>query len=315
VRGEVSVEKGVIVTKPVQGSVAARLIAKDNTLFFKLESLSVLSNLLPIQLSKDWYKYDLADTEQGKCIKSGKGSSSLLGSQVLTDIPVKNTKFTGPGKFDGTNSLHFTGTVDNTRLKAAIDKANKELSADCKLGVSSDDFKNVSITYELWRGLARDRLKLNIVDAKSKTNDEITLDTAAYNQSVKIDAPAGAVDIKKYMENEAQKETTAAANDATRRADLAKAAAAAEQYAAAHKGVYPPTAGAFAPLVATLVEPQSGHPYVVTATGPPTAVGVIQYVRSARCQGNVAASISPANSKTYAVVMYLESGATVCTGK
>jgi Tfp pilus assembly protein PilE len=97
--------------------------------------------------------------------------------------------------------FHFTGTMDNSKLQAAIDAANKNLSADCKLDISADDYKTVSVTYELWRGWSADRLRFSVVDSSSKTNAEFTIDSSAYSKPVTIEAPKDAKDLTQALKD------------------------------------------------------------------------------------------------------------------
>jgi hypothetical protein len=212
ITGEISAAKGVLVPvgENTTGSVSGHVVVTDQTLYFKVVSLSFLSGLIPKDVLDTWYKYDLGQTEPGKCMKQGKGKGSYLGSDILTDIPVKKAAFAGLETVNGAQSLHYRGVIDNDKIKAAVDKANQKLSADCKLDISADDYKGVSITYDLWRGFAKDRLKLSINDAPSKTNTEVMIDSSAYDKPVKIDAPSGAKDVEQLLKDLQSQQTLGA---------------------------------------------------------------------------------------------------------
>jgi hypothetical protein len=186
-----------LVTSAAQtGTLAAQLRLVSQIAYFKIDSISLFSALIPITISKDWYKYDLSSSASTSiCVTAKKDSGSLFGSSILTKVPVKGDAFKGIDSIDGTPMLHYIGTVDNSKLKAAIDSANKKLSADCQLDVSVDDYKNITITYELWRGWSKDRISFEIADSNAKTKSIITLDTGAYNKPVTIDAPKDAKDV------------------------------------------------------------------------------------------------------------------------
>jgi hypothetical protein len=303
VTGQLSVNSGVVVPagSSTSGSLSGHVVVTNQVLYFKIISLSVLSDLLPIKISDDWYKYDLASTDTGKCLNKGKSSGSYLGNPVLTQIPVKNAAFLGFSTINGTRMLHYRGTIDNSKLKAAIDKANEKLSADCRLDISADDFKNVSVTYELWHGLSKDRLKVSVVDSSAKTNSEITLDSSGYNKPVKIDAPSSAKDVSQLLSDLTQVKGAATGptkpaatpmptptpspapapdtSDATRKANLAGYLAAYQ--AKAKNGFFPtnpPAVSVNAPA------PTTRPPYtVIKAT--PTALGQIEYRPGGACQG------------------------------
>jgi hypothetical protein len=314
ITGKVSAGAGIVSRGGSSGSLAGHIITTDNVLYFQIQSLSFLSDLLPVKISKDWYKYDLGKSNDDKCLKSGKSSGSVLGSQIMTKIPVKNAKFLGPDSFNGTSALHYSGTVDNSKLQAAIDNANKGLSADCKIDVSADDFKNLSITYEIWRGLSKDRLKLSVADSHDKTNASMTFDTGAYNKPVSIKAPAGAKDASQLIKDlEASAGPQDSAADVTRQSDLAQLSSLAEQYSSNHRGAYPATALILSKQGFSKTDPTTKKAYQIVGTRP-TAVGQIEYMLSAKCDANniTAMVVSPANNRAYALVTMLDGGDTVC---
>jgi hypothetical protein len=317
-KGELKADKGSVVTAGAEsGSLSGQIILTDNTVYFKLDSFSVLSQLLPVKLSNDWYKYALGN-ENSKCTSTAKDSGSFLGSDFVTNIPIKNNKFTGFDKFDGTNALHYTGTLDNSKLKTVIDNANKNLSADCKLDFTADDFKNLSVTYELWRGWSKDRLSLNFVDTSdpsSKVTSSLTLDTGSYNEPVTVTAPANAKDASELVKDLTGDATsTSNPNDTARKNDMARLAATVEEYASTHKGVYPATAAILSKQGFTGTDPETKKPYAIVAT-PPTTVGQIEYVLSAKCDVNAttAVSVKPVDNTFYALVAKLDEGTTTCS--
>ncbi len=198
VTGQLSISGGVIMpgASNQSGSLAGQIRLLSQVAYFKIESFSLLTQLLPIKISNDWYKYDFSSVDTvKKCQAKQKDSGSLLGSAILTKIPVKNASFKGIDTISGSPMMHFVGTVDNSKIKQAIDDANKNLSADCKLDISPDDYKTVSVTYDIWHGWSKDRALINVVESTTKSKSSITFDTGSYNKPVKIDAPTGAKDV------------------------------------------------------------------------------------------------------------------------
>lgn len=181
---------------PSTGTLAAQLRVVANTLYVKLDSFSLLTALLPVKISDSWYKYDLSTANAtSKCSLPTNQSGTVLGNQILTKFPVKQTAFKGIDTINGTQMMHYVGMLDNSKLQGAIDAANKGLSADCKIDITADDFKNIELKYDIWRGWGSDRLQLNVYDTAAKTKATITLDTSGYNKPVTITAPTGAQDI------------------------------------------------------------------------------------------------------------------------
>jgi hypothetical protein len=303
------------------GSVSGQLKVVDQTLYFQLGTISYLTQLLPIKISDSWYKYELGDTDTGKCLSKGKESGSFLGSQVLTDIPVKNTHFAGLDTIAGGKAWHFSGTVDNAKIKAAIDKANKQLSADCKIDATDDDFKNVVITYDLWRGFGKDRLKIDADDTKDKTKSELILDTSDYNKPANITAPAGAQDVKTLIQQlfgSLGSDVTAgdsfgSTGDTQRKNDLSRLAAAAEAYAADHSGSYPANAAAMSQAAVEQTfsgsDPTTKKPYAFVATKP-ASVGQVQYVLGKTCNLATNLATDTGTSRNFALVTLYEDGKT-----
>ncbi len=193
---------GVVVTPASQGSIAGQLRLLSQVVYFKIESFSLLSAFFPTKIPNDWYKYDLGSSgdSANKCLDNKKDSGALFGSSILTRIPVKGAAFKGIETINGSPMLHFVGTVDNSKIKQAVDDANKKLPADCQLDLSADDFKTLTISYDLWRGWSKDRLRVSTSDSSdSKSKTAETFDTGSYNQPAKIEAPSGAKDASELL--------------------------------------------------------------------------------------------------------------------
>lgn len=314
ITGQISADQTLTGLSTSSGSVAVRAMVVDQVAYLKLENISFLSELVPIEISKDWYKYAINDSEAGKCVSKGKGSGSFLGTSVLTKIPVKKTAFLGVDTIAGSKMLHYRGTVDNSKIKAAIDKANKELSADCKLNISEDDYKDMEVSYEIWRGFGKDRLKVNLKDTtNSKSTAELIIDTSAYNKPVTINAPTGAKDIKELIEDLfggafGTEASDANAYDTNRKTAVSMWASQVEVYVSDNNGSYPASATVLAKETVEgelSLDPITKAPYKIVATTP--ALGEIQYVRSARCNADgTVAIIKPTSSRKYAVATKLE---------
>lgn len=282
--------------KSLSGTLGGQAILVDKGLYFKLDDLSILDALVKTKPSADWYKLDLSkSTEANKCSDQTSALSAVLSKDVLDNIPVKDAKLTGMSKLDGSSALHYTGTVDNSKLQTVIDNANKKLSADCKLDIKSGDYQNQTIKYELWRGWSKDRLKLTVSDGSGKTPGVVTLDTSGYNKPVDIKAPAGAKDAAELFKGVAvlgaatqavnpvapatSATSSAVIHDTQRQSDLALYAAA--YNAKAKNGFYPVTP----PKVnVAATDPTTGQAYVV-GKSTPTALGQIQYLPGGSCTG------------------------------
>jgi|GEM_PF-2397534 len=181
----------------------AQLRTLDKTAYFKLDSLELVQNF-GLTLSKDWYKIALDDNaEASKCTsQSSKKSKNFLGSQVLTDLPLKNVKTVSLWEtVAGHRTTHYRGELNNAKLQAYIDKANQDLSADCKITLSAKDMEHTTISYDLWSGTDFDRMRIKANDTESKSQIESTIDTSGYNKSVKIVAPANAKELKDILSN------------------------------------------------------------------------------------------------------------------
>ncbi len=179
------------------GSVGGEALFTDQTAYLKITDLSILSSLVTFTPKPTWYKYSLPKTQQtNNCVSSDKKSSQLLGTTVVTNVPL--TKVHRVGIFETVNghqTSHYVGTIDMAKLPAAIKPANQSLSAACQIDLSPDDYKNLTISYDLWDSSAFDRMVLAISDSSSKTRTTVTLDTSAYNKPVTITAPSGVKDI------------------------------------------------------------------------------------------------------------------------
>lgn len=194
ITGQLSTQGGVVMPGEASqgGSLNGQLRLIAQTVYFKIQSFSLLSNFFPIEISKDWYKYKLESGEDARKCVQGKDA-------ILTEVPVKQAAFKGLDTINGAKMLHYTGTIHNAKLQKAIDNANKKLSADCKLDISADDYKTVSVTYHVWHGWNKDRVQFNIVDSKAKTTVQATIDSGGYNQPVKIEVPSGAKDFEQLL--------------------------------------------------------------------------------------------------------------------
>ncbi len=243
------------------GSVKGEILTTDKNLYFKIESVGVLSSFLPVQILKDWYKVpiDSQTTQANKCLSTKKGGSgSFLGNQILTQLPLKNSKRVGLfEKIDGHLVTHFKASLDFAGLKDAVDKANKDLSADCKINLTADDFKDLAVDYDLWTSGGFDRLTVHVTTtttkAAEKATAELSLDTSAYNKPVTITAPANAKPIEDLIslffggtidESSSADPNTAAGRDLARKNDAGRMVSYLEQYASNNGGVYPATPAA-----------------------------------------------------------------------
>ncbi len=185
-----------------QGGGKAEIISLDKTLYFRIESLT-LSFLSGLSIPKDWYKYSLdQNLLSDKCSTQSNKSNSLFGRRVLSEIPVKDAKLVNYfDKVNGHAAKHYRGTIDLSKLPAMVDAANKDLPADCKITLTQDEVKNLTITYDLWNGKDFGRLSLVAKDSKSKSTVNATFDTSAYNKPVSIKAPDGAKDVKELLDS------------------------------------------------------------------------------------------------------------------
>jgi hypothetical protein len=305
----------------------AHIITADKTLYFKIVTLTLFDLPLPKDFSENWYKYQTAEgTNNNLECFTGSKSGSVWSGAGLANIPVKNTAFLGLTKLDGSAASHYRGIVDMSRLKAAVGKLNAKLPAQCKLDVSDDDVKNLTLSYEVWDGLSADRLKLTVIDNSAKTNVTLTLDTNHYNEAVNITPPSGAKDAAELI-NSLFSQTAAevkgaaigpepspsatpqpsaspqspvpagpsAANDSARRANLTAYMAAYK--AKSVKGFFPVKPPAVA---ITAGDPDTGVGYTVQAAAP-ASLGQIQYRPGGAC---TAASITPGKTGSRYLALY-----------
>lgn len=308
----------------------AHIITADKVLYFKIITLTLIDAPLPQGFSENWYKYQTANDANNnlECF-TGSKSGSVWSSAGLADIPVKNTAFLGLADLSGSAASHYRGVVDMSRLKAAVDKLNAKSPAQCKLDVSGDDIKNVTLSYEIWDGLSADRLKLTVIDNSSKTNVTLTLDTNHYNEAVNITPPSDAKDAAELI-NDLFSQTAAevkgaavgpetspavtpqpsvspqpvvpagpsATNDPARRANLA---AYMDAYKAkAVKGFFAVKPPAVTVPTANRADPDTGALYTVQSAAPAT-LGQIQYRPGGAC---TAPSITPGKTGTRYLALY-----------
>jgi len=221
----------------------------NKAFFFKIGDIGALGASFPI--SKDWYKVPLEDEqvkEVSKCQIDGKKTQQVINENFLVDFPVKNTKRIGMSEtIDGKSTTHYNGEIDFTKLQTAVDKANKQLPADCKITVKSDDFKDIEVKYNLWTSPNFDRITIQYIDKKSKDVFEVTFDTSDYNKPVKIEEPTNPKSIDELEaalngegeNNSTVDDSTSKSNDTQRKADVGKIQALLEEYAGNNNGSYP----------------------------------------------------------------------------
>lgn len=176
-----------------EGTFAAELITIPKKLYVKIDQLGFL-HALGVTLSKDWYTLPLDEETKDSCTaKERTRSGSFFGIAVPNSLPLKHTRRVGLWeKVDGHSTTHYKGEVDFTKLPAMIDAANKELSADCKLSIDKESLKNVSLSYDIWRGKNFDRVTMKVQDTQAKSATTVTLDTSDYNQPAMIQEPKNA---------------------------------------------------------------------------------------------------------------------------
>lgn len=263
-------------------SVSGDLLVADKALFFKIGSLGLL-NSFGITLSNDWYKISLDQSfNDNACYNKAKGKSgTILGQRLLTTLPTTGTKRLGlMTSVDGHRVSHYRGTIDFSRIQSYIDKANQALPAECKLTYNANDFKDLSLSYDLYAGSNFDRLDINAKDTTTGGGTtHVTLDTSDYNKPVDIKAPSGAKDLKDLLslfggDSSATTDTTSSdpvlSRDAQRKSDLRAVKNALETYYNDVTG-YPPgtysTLGKY--LVTTYIpsmpaDPTAGRSYTYT---------------------------------------------------
>jgi hypothetical protein len=310
-------------------NASAHLINLDKVLYGKVESFSSTPKSgIEDSIPKDWIKFDYSksDDPTSKCQDTSKALDGYLSNNLYEKLPVKDTKFLGLASFDGAQGAHYSGALDATKLQAVIDEANKGVEKDCQTEFKAEELKDITITYELFRGFDKDRLIVFVKYAKAKVDTTVTLDTSAYDKPVSVKAPAGAKDIKDLLGGEplsfasarslalgqsnsavlgASTKADAATRDEQRKAALSIYASAYK--AAAVKGVYPLSAPV---LTNTVSDPSTKAPYAVSNAAP-TAIGQIQYQPGGVCTGR---NHTPgkAGSRYLALSTLLETGSSYC---
>jgi hypothetical protein len=303
------------------GNIALHFVTAASTLFLQADSVT-REDIMPTKLGAGWYKDDATQGDLLGC--------AARRASVLSDVPVKDAKFAGFDLLSGRRALKFTGTVDYAQLKKAFTKANTSLPSNCKFTTADDQFTGRTATYEVWRGLGIDRLKVTYTNRTAGTTNDLQLDTSDYGKKVTIAAPSdSATDLKAELERilganvlAAEAEAPAAAPVATpepapanprddqRRAALTQAAAVATAFMPTNHGLAPKSTATLQARL-KLTDPTTAKPYQIIATTP-TAVGQMQYVRSSQCVNNLSAPVTPASNKLFSVTTLLEDGTTAC---
>jgi hypothetical protein len=305
-------------------NIAGHVIVADKALYFKLINAAILQKLLPADATNNWYKIDYAAADTNECFASDKAKGNYLDNLAQMQIPVKNTGFLGVASLNGSQTLHYRGAVDTSKLKTAIDKLNTKLSSHCQVEATAEDVKNTAITYEIWHGYGSDRLKVNIVDSAAKANTSFTLDTAGYNQVVAITAPTGAKDASEIINTISSNASASVKGAATQRdaapaspspmpsatpapagpqaaSDPARRAALAAYLAAykakAVKGFYPINPPS---VSVNVTDPDTGQAYIVQKSAPAT-IGQIEYRPGGACTGT---PVTPGKTGTRYLALY-----------
>jgi hypothetical protein len=278
-------------SKAVSGPVSGELVAFGPALYFKTSTTAVVSGALAVNLSPGWYKYDLGSS--GSCTSPGNGPGSFLSYGVLSKIPVQNAAFTGIGKVGTTWALKYRGQIDTADLSSAVRQANQNLSSACQIKLAASDYQNVTINYNLWRGLSADQLDITATNRINGATTHILLTTLGYNVVSAVKVPSGATDadnlFKKVLgasTHPAPASTSTSLSPNEQASQIAVREANLASYLGAYKarsanGFYPVSPPA---LTVQIVDPTTGRAYVVSAN-PLTAVGQIQYVAGGSCTG------------------------------
>jgi hypothetical protein len=318
------VPKGELTETDSTFDASAHLMILDKVFYGKIDTLtSTPKSELTDQIPKTWYKYDYSKSTDptDKCTDPSKSVEAYLSKNLYENLPVKDAKFLGVSTFDGTQAMHYSGVLDQSKLQAFFDEANKGVSKDCQTDYKADDLKDFVISYELWRGWTKDRLAVTVKDSKDKIDTTVTIDTSDYDKPVTITAPTDAKDLNSLLSGgpvSLGKSTAAvlgasttapavssAAYDNQRMSDLA-------QYAAAYRAVSPQGFYAIAPpaVTVTATDPSTHAPYAVS-TSAPTAVGQIQYKPGGACTGP-GRTPGRTGSRYLALYTLLETGSTYC---
>jgi hypothetical protein len=284
------------------GPVSAQAVLLDKTLYFKAVSLAQLSQLVPTKLATNWYKVDLSSSQPTTCASP----AGWLNSKFVSNVPVTNSKFDGLVAYDDYDAMHYSGTIDASKLQSALDNA----SSGCQI---KGDFGDLSITYDLYRGTSKDSLVLNLTNSSDHSSEVITITTTNYNQPQSITLPSAASAAKTLSSSvlgDSTHRTLAQATSSDPQVDNAKRVADVAQYAAAYRAT---AQGGFLPTTPAAIsfsasDPTTGQPYVVTS-GAPGTLGQIQYLAGGVCNGT---PVTPGKTATRHVALYimLESVAT-----
>jgi hypothetical protein len=297
VTGSLAARAGALATgsNAVSGPVSAELLAVGPTLYFNTSTSAVVSGALAANLSPGWYKYDLGSA--GSCASPGNGPGSFLSYGVFSKLPVKNAAFAGIGKFGNTWALTYRGDIDTASLTTAIAKANFGLSAACKIKIPVQDYKNLEISYKLWRGFSSDRLQVTTTDSVTGAATDILLTTLHYNAKDTIHVPVSAKNADNLFKKvlgastyRAPLQTVSSSTSEPAPANQSLQVPARESNLAAYlngykaisdNGYFPDTP----PNLSVQIEdPTTGQPYIVS-TSPLTGVGQIQYIPGGSCSG------------------------------
>ncbi len=304
--GQVSADAGVVSSnsKATSGSLAGTVDAIGQTLYFNQSTSNTINQLFPITVTDNkWFKYSM-DSNTAQCLNPA--HNPILGGGLGSATPISSATLVGIETLDSAKMLHYHGTVDASKLVAALQKANQSVPSNCRFNLASGDIANLGITFDLWRGMSHDRLVVYSNNLKTGAHLELTLDTSGYNQAVSIDQPASATTVTTNPKVVLGASTVAplpvvrpaldaAADNAARQSALAQYAAA---YAASAQNGYLFTNPPQVSVAAT--DPVSHQPYTVQTTAP-TALGQIEYAAGHQCSG---ASITPGKLATRHVALY-----------
>lgn len=197
---DVTIDGGLGISK-----FAGEILNTDSTVYLKITKFDFLA-ALGFKIDNSWYKFpasvtDPIESTNKKCDYSTLQDPGSLADKITgQNIPLKNAIRVGLFEtIDGHQTSHFKGALDNSKLTTYISEANKSLSADCQLDIRYDDYKDLTITYDIWIGTDFDRLKANLYDSKDKTSIDLTLDLFGFDKPVTITAPKDAKDINSLI--------------------------------------------------------------------------------------------------------------------
>lgn len=281
------------------GNVKGELRTLEKKVYFQITAFKVPG--FDIKVPADWYFYDYSKDQVAKDECTNGDKTAAARDAFIKNLPLTNTKLVKPyERINGHATAHFSGSVDLSHMQSAIDAANKELPSSCKINSSPDDYKDTDLSYDLWKGLDFDRLKLSLstkqpkadqavpstsqsvstpvaTSSTAKFNSYLTLqlDTSSYNKPVDVKAPDNPKDVQTLIDAvlgdlSGTASTPQASRDAQRKADLRTVQAGLEEYFA-DNNVYP--SGTYAGLSKILVpkylkslpsDPTAGKSYVYT---------------------------------------------------